>query len=567
MNYLEPVAKIVKDYFDNAIIIDDELELGTAPTKVPSISDQELTFNSDIEFAATVEFDTKPADSLPSDKKQHSLRPYETYQTFLKEGFITVPWKYSSEKDIDNLENILKNAKLLVIDWNLEETRDPYLLGESSLTIIKKFCEENKGLKCVVIYTKEDFNDVTKKLSSAFDCQEKTTKSNPNETTVFFQEKSTFTSSLFGFVMSKDISPEKIIQNMADILYENSCTALNFIESATLLDRNINDTLTQFSKPFEKVLLTQIVTSRMSNKRISTFFNETLISNILSELQSREENNFFLHSKKNQILKLIKTNVSDEKVNELCTFLCVKSGLQGNILKLYKNENFKSELKESLSHVDSFESLEIAIIEAAKIHYCDSKAFNNVQDTIFLFFMLLDYYISAKSYKDFEFTYKQEMYRFTRLLKYINKNYDDNQTKNGSLFIDKINERYLLCITPVCDTVRLDKINGKQKFIIGEKILISNKQTLQGADRDYILAVPDDTTHEVLFVKFNFFDTITIKEDDLQHQNSYQYLATLKREYIQKIVNSYSSYQSRAGVEELFYKESSYINNFINLIK
>ncbi|MFV8520901.1 hypothetical protein [Bacillus sp. SBS7] len=564
MNTQESVEKIVKEYFDNAIIIDDQLNLCTTQNETKQVSDDELT--GDWEFEQTdFEMTLTTNEEIASTQEEETYKydAFAAFQSLIGKGFITLPWKYKNDVgiagELEKLAPLLINSKLLVIDWNLEETTNKDFLGDSSLTIIKEFCKLNKGLKCVVIYTKEATDDVKLKLCSEYQCVQ-----SQSEDILIFEEKES--SSLFGFVMSKKINPDQIIKNISSELLNRNSTTMHFIESANLLDRNINETLTQFNQPFEKVLLTQIITSNMSNKQFNTFFNETLLSNVLSELQSSEGNNFFIYSKVNKLIELVKNNVQPGHITGLCDFLNVK-GIKDNMINLLTNPLFINELATINTSVYSLESLHEKIVEITKKYYRDENNFNKNKNVILLFFALIEFYSKSTSLEDFKKVYKYELYRFTRLLKYTNKNYDDPTAKNGSIYIDKQSNKYILCITPVCDTVRLQNINNKHKFIIGEKINTIDKNTLKGTEKDYILAIPDDSEQQNIFVKFNYFDTTIVEMNSLDNTSNYQYLCTLKREYIQKIINLYSSYQSRAGVEELFCKESIYVNNFLNLIK
>ncbi|PED47350.1 MULTISPECIES: response regulator receiver domain [Bacillus] len=574
MNYLEPVEKIVRDYFDNAIIIDDQLDLCTTSTDPLLISDEDIDYNLGIEIASALEADTIQ-EAVPIEDTTHSQRPYETYQTFLNEGFITVPWKYSNSTDIDNLTNILKNAKLLVIDWNLEETNDPHFLGQSSLQIIKRFCEINKGMKCVVIYTKEDFNDVQLKLCSEFNC---TNLSNANNM-LFFQEKDTL-SSLFGFVMSKDVSPNQIIKNISTSLFYNNSTSIHFIESANLLDLRMTKALTEFSGPFEKVFLTQVVTSAMSNADISRFFNETLLSNLLETQLTDTNNNFLLALKVNNLIEVLKRQPIDISVitnlTKALNIFTAEKDIFKELKHYFEQPNFQQELLTALHEsISSFEVLKDCILSVCSNYILKDKYKNKPGDIhkyksqIFLFFMLLDDYISCSNNEQFISIYKDQLHYFTQLMKYTSQSsYTEIQTGTIIKGPSEENSKFLLCITPFCDAFRLESVDNKHKFLVGQ---LKDEYTETNLKNDknncHFLAVPDSNSNELLIIKFDFYHTLTLDQSELANQDNYKNIGTLKKDYVQKIINRYIAYQSRAGVDEVFYKESSYINNFINILK
>lgn len=91
-----------------------------------------------------------------------------------KEGIITFPYKYQNTKDeiqLNLLSPVLSQAKLLVLDWNLEDAKSGSNLipGTASLKILNNYMVNRKGLKCAVIYTQTNCKDVLDEIGKHFD--------------------------------------------------------------------------------------------------------------------------------------------------------------------------------------------------------------------------------------------------------------------------------------------------------------------------------------------------------------------------------------------------------------
>lgn len=55
------------------------------------------------------------------------------------------------------------------------------------------------------------------------------------------------------------------------------------------------------------------------------------------------------------------------------------------------------------------------------------------------------------------------------------------------------------------------------------------------------------------FIRWDFYHVISMKKEEVLRDC--EKISTLRKEYIQNIINRYISYQARAGVNELFSKK------------
>ncbi|HYE08699.1 MAG TPA: response regulator receiver domain, partial [Patescibacteria group bacterium] len=178
MDYMSTVQSIVRKYFDNAIVIDDKLEYGYPP--IEKLKDSDINFESLDDLIDTEEKVAPVVDEGNYDKSNLA------YNQFVKDGFVTFQYKFIPQHEdlqIKNLENVISNAKLMILDWNIEDAKpeSPITAGGIAVKLIQRFVEMQKGLKCVVIYTQEDCNDVLNILKESYEIV--------NKEKLFFQEK------------------------------------------------------------------------------------------------------------------------------------------------------------------------------------------------------------------------------------------------------------------------------------------------------------------------------------------------------------------------------------------
>ncbi|AYV16881.1 MULTISPECIES: response regulator receiver domain [Bacillus] len=562
--FLTEVKRIVRGYFNSAVVVDDELfnnqtdNLTELSDKDLGISEGELGFNGG---------------GTQTAEKQMIETPYNAksvYEDLLNIGIVTVPWQYSSSDDLEKLEPILMNTKMLIVDWKLIESRDPYIMGDDSLILINKLVSHNRGLKCAVIYTQENLDVVKEKVETKYsvtDIKDILDSKSYENNCLYFEEENSETNSLFGFIIDKQTQPSKIIDYIAEVLLKDKSIALHLMDSSMHLNSNIDKAINIFNTPYEKVLFTQAMTSDLSKKKISNIINETFLTSILQmELQEDFENtnDFLFETKKQEIIQNLQY-LDIQKFGVFKELFAFKDSNISFIKDLLLKEEFKSDIVTSLLQASSMASLKEHIHQTFKgyLKGANEKNQKKIINDFYLILLFLDYCNQNKqlTHQEFKAGFYEQTYHFTKILKYVQP--EDRITTGSIIQEEGFLNRFLLCITPLCDTVRPDEINHKFKFLIGEKVTeYSSKHLKNNSKKHYYLTVP--INGEISVIRWDFFHVKTI---NLKSVPTYKPVINLKKEYIQNIMNLYTAYQAKAGVDELFFKESNYIDNFFNIIK
>lgn len=541
----EIVQNIVKDFFDNAIIIDDEFK-NTQNIILPQIDSNELGSFPIIpgmeQSAATQEISYKEV-------------PINTYDEFLKEGFVTIPYRFESKdykKNMDYLSEVITKIKLMVIDWDLKDSKGK--MGDTAIKIIKQFITCKKGIKCVVIYTQEDIEGVIPKL------EENDFKVN-REGGFFEEVQKEEGNSLFGFIFKKEVPPNEIINKISEILCTDKCITLHFMDCANKLEQNLGVTLTRYNAPFEKAIYSQICSSNVID--LSGFLNKFLLTSVLDK-PNNPSSNILYEIKREKFRKMLP--LEQEKVKEFVETL--KIGINQSLFDGgFMDDISKVIIEEDTTSLDILENKIKKLLENKYKHLIKLEKIESLSKQTLLLILLYDNFIEDNNTDSFKKSFSEQLYLFTKLFKY----YDDHPSiiRTGSIFLKNKdnNEEYYLCITPFCDTFRPQKVENYYKFIKGKVTTTYSKDDLKNnKDNYFFMAVPIDNERKIKIIKWNFYETIAIQKDDVE-KLKLKKIATLKREYIQNVINRYISYQSRAGVDELFFKESCLIDNFLGLIR
>lgn len=536
------VEAIVKRYFDNAVIVDDQLNFNEI--ELPEITDEELgeipdDFLMIDDVASTTENDLNE-------------RPKELLQQLTLDGFIAYPYKYgtqSASAQLRFLSKVLDTTKLLFIDWNLENFNpdSPEKPGKAAIEILNYYSSQLVGLKCAVIYTQEDCDVVIGQISSHFDVIDRES--------YFFQEHGkTEGNSLFGFVMKKDIEPAELIRKISQILLSDKCIPIHIMDSASRLEKSITKAIHKFNAPFEQVLLTQILSSEIKNEGIPKFLDDTFLSSVLSDDTVIQPSNFLFSAKRNKIKNVLKAKTI--QISNISTFFDVIN-FKGKqvILDLFKNSEFVEGLEKVFGdeEIISFEDLKTRIRSILPNPSLDNK----INEIVLMIFLIVDYIDNTEGFKN---AFLEQTYYFTKLLKFMDTAGEKIHT--GSIFKKNDDDTYLLCITPFCDTHRPDKVKDIFKFVVGN-IVSSDKELLKNnSDNFACTGVPFDEEKAVKFIRWDFYHVISMKKEEVLRDC--EKISTLRKEYIQNIINRYISYQARAGVNELFFKET-YRESFYNV--
>lgn len=574
--------QIVKEYFSNAIIIDDELEvlelfeMKSLDVEIPILEEQINYSEIDGLDEELIEKNEIAAASEIVEKQYVDIShtPNDVYRSFIDTGILTMPFKYDRDEEakdnIRKIEKVLRNSQILIVDWEMEGNTGVTAPGDASKQIIKTFLSQDAGIKCSVIYTKGDLVSVLNSIDEENEFEI------IDEGSYFFQTKDGIPgSSLFGFVMNKKVSPDDIIEKISTILVKDKSTTLHFMECVNKLDKNMHKTLQKFDNPFEKVLFSQIFTSDIPNNEITSFINNTLLSDLMDEYSQETETHFLFERKKEKIRNVINQGIISEKsLNDLIDLLNIKNGKK-LICEQFKKQDIYVDLNKLLIDPEtiSFESFREGI-EIICRKYSAKKDVSRIVRDFLLFILLIENYINeAKDGTDQKLAFKESFFKetviFTKMLKYYS---DNSQIQTGTILKDKSDGKFYLCITPVCDIARLEDIDNKYKFIVGTLNEPGSDLTdilKNSGNKSHCSSIPDTENNILSFITWKFYDVETKDKDTVQNkisEDTWVIIGNMKIDYTQNIINKYIAYQSRAGINEMFFKETNYIPNFINII-
>lgn len=662
---LSYINNIVKDYFNSILIIDDQLDLDVkvveASTELDlsgidygSVSPELLVDAEEVSTSISAGINETAVAALPETKKKFTLQPEVSYHTeLLEEGFITTPFKYDSTlgvSQVDVLTNLLSAIKLLIVDWDLENSKiSASESGEAAAVILQKYASFDRGLKCAVIYTaSDDFDGIMDYL--------KENKLITRQDGDFFENVSETGQKLFGFIISKkDFKPKEIIPVISEKLLAKKSLVLHFMETALRINNNISRAMLEFSASFEKVIFSQILTAKIPEKSIPRFLTDKFLGIVMESKNDDYQYNFVVENKIAGLKEAAGKGFPLDKIVKLILEIGSEE-TKKPIIKLFRDPDFVSRLEKKIhNHQQGLQALEEEIYELVD----DS---GNVKKDLFLILMLWDEFLREtdvnslqndiekslkmhpfndgnlkkisdyfniklssqfkkamwernidtiisklllkykeepfESFKaelfneinnfdsekekllsllilwpaffgdetEFSNSYKNEIYNFTKLMKFYEG--IDDRIETGAIYYQPATDTYLLCITPYCDTFNTTKVDSYIKFLVGRIEPNPTANNLKNSDTPncFYMAVPFAEEKKVKIIKWNFYEVSTLHENDVK-SDKLNKLLYLRKEYIQNVLNRYIAYQSRAGVDELFFKESSYISNFEKFLK
>lgn len=133
-------------------------------------------------------------------------------------------------------------------------------------------------------------------------------------------------------------------------------------------------------------------------------------------------------------------------------------------------------------------------------------------------------------------TFKQEPDKLSHMNKAIG-----NIITPGQVF--KLNDDYLLSITPSCQALRPEKIKGIFQFIKGKIMSKEDYKKKKDSDSHYFIKYNDDLNSKI--IGFSFFDGIHFnfsKNEDIDEFMKYESIFKLKKDLLSKVLNDYTKY-------------------------
>lgn len=553
--------------------------------------------------------------ATPQTKWVDYKKAFDLIYDFQKVGCKVSPYYFDNgAESFEMATALVEKSHLTILDWELDEKK-----GETTIALLKSALSNENRMKLIVIYTNNRI-DAFNQIDSEFDATPKRKDLNNGGEIDYFK----FENSLLMVCDKLYFDASTIFQLFIDLLVEEfGLFPFVFFDAMNKITDGTATILNRFSYPFENALMLQLHSTGLGenseyatilSKMVTNHINEVvdidpkildcIVSNWVTkvdEIIQLNDNDLRvrIHTFLDDLISRQNTNPAGELNKEIMSnmkLLSVASWRESlqkfkRQKKLYNpnaDTNFSEYILKKFVEVvveKRYSELERTLGEGAK-----GEAFERLKAEFWsvsqasirlkykepLFRLLPSMYIYLLS-REFEVNKLiRSQVELVRLMKLIS--YEENERtispkgkavnyfKTGDILHGE--GRYLMCISPSCDTFRPKKVGYQLKFLIGERVKEDSLQQLKHSEHLSILPNPEKDG-ELICIKWNCSRTTVIdisneKSQIKRYSRPYRFDST----YCQQIINKYIAYHSRAGVDELHIKEhASSRNLFINETK
>lgn len=491
----------VKEFVSTVLLIDDQLEYGE-PEYLPSIENESLVVPKQGVVQPSVKDETI---SFSSENKKEGIKRkvYVTdlIKSFSKEELLVTPINpkkldaRNKEECIDILLNLASKSDVIILDWdmNISFTDTERFASNELAKNLIEKLNQDNKYRLVMIYTADNENDVIKELKTTSNIEVKI------------------------YVKTK-ISGNAVIEeynNLAEKINNDFLTdrrgllGAALIKSLTLLRKSSYSMLSSLKPEYDIALLYHRILL-LNPERITDFCSEMLQDEILSHI-SPADITYYLQK------DAFKEYISERKIQ-----LNFKRNEKGNRRLVEKNKLDK-------------------LLENGYKSYFSEKTSSDIAKGKHLDFIVKD----GDSSKLKEFSYYSSM---------ISSDVKPN-LKLGCIV--KLDEKYYLCIQPLCDTERLPKkeeLTDKTPPVFLFLTLDKNSQM------DFFI----QENSSFIGLKVNYSGVITMpvfgnqdgvvplidKKYKLYDEQELNYISCLKPMFAQKIANNFAANISRVGIDQ-----------------
>lgn len=624
MSYSNNVREIAREYFTDILYIDDALKPPVGlPDNVVALSQQAATATAITtdqvykrppksirpkEDSTTFQVPINIAPSNPSS----FTNAYKLLLDFQKIGCKASPYFYENTESNTTAMTLIERSHLTILDWHLNEVH-----SETALSLIKNILHNVNRLKIVVIYTAHPDEAVKDLITEFPDTQIKVDKTSDSREYHFTH----LPGALIVICDRKIFDANTIRETIIDlVLMIYGVFPLAFFQSINQINKETASILKKFSHPFADYLLLQLHSSDLGlidfptsvGEMVSTHINKVIDINqeifidIIEQWKDvigkwiQMEDTQLIEMTTNCLQTMINKHLDHGHAKHNKEFLELMMSLPSiewrsflNLVLEYLNEkNYKKCKKAILNISNAIMKLKIKS-ECQKIAELNSlpdthpikksytsiikKSYKDSLDNISekLIPSILIYMIASQR-KEIQLTnslieliYLMKIHSYDvdkSCLSCIENMHEDsfnNFFHNGDiLYKSNQREEFLLCISPKCDVFRPHKkIYNQLKFVIGKRLEndINLPERLKESEKLTILPDPLPNSNKLICIKWEYYNTKVIPINNLK---DYMRPYRLNHSYAQQIVNHYIAYHSRAGVEELFFKENHNMRNF-----
>ncbi len=616
----ENLKVILRKYLNTIVYIDDKFGLslaGEAPERddiqIPSRSRRRV-IKSDIESA---EVDTNiEIDSL-------SLLIEKMQRTYPQIKLL--PVKYSGVEDKPYIEASIKSSRLIVIDWQLSDLREPGI--SYTAADVLSATEYSDQMKLLVIYTsdaegaKNDF--IKKEIITKFIDEEYNGKKFvyglKNHSIVLICKKS-------------DFDAGSLLEAYLETLLKYfGFFPIAFFDMLLKLEEKTGYLLNKFSHPFDSILLMQMESSGVQYNDNTELIRNLVTNNVHEEIQCDFSivENLYEH----RIHKLIDlSQIADEKLQDKLTkakiIMQARSDKENKKVFELLGQFPVADMKQWLSEIDpspsnwsnSLNSFCSKMVEKALCfnrQEIESKWWNDfdlkakrkelqsktpsikkeieegilktkneiVKNTLkkaaSLFLMLISDETVDVSISHLLSALQMNHYQNRKTPSEIALSIEhdeigriketcvcklENKFFQGDILYKKKSDgslEFLICILPACQLFRPQKVDYIVSYIKGE--VQNNYNDKFKKDSEHISIIPHpENEDQVICVKWKFHEMIQfdLKTSDKNSFAEYLRPYRLSERYFQQITSEFTNFYSKIGVEDLFIKQSPEIAGF-----
>jgi hypothetical protein len=602
---------ILKKYLSHVVYVDDEFKIpwqlsGKESAKRPPRRSRRKETDADME---------------PQQEEEKEKGNLESFCEFAQEHYpeiLLTPILYKGVKGNDNLHLHMKNARLLILDWNL--TND----APDKVTAVNLLEDEDFSgqLRFCVIYT-SNLPDAKKEFVEKMPF----VKGQGLEKRVYKKagtdKERTYeyvrADSVIYMLCEKDkFDFDMIINALTEIFIDEiGYFPIAFIDMISRLEEKVPDYLNKFSHPFDKLLLLQtsadglplvdvygtISNMVMNNIRSDIDLDTAVLENIYEKqihqidvlVQDRE----MFQERLSKSLPIIRERLEcDEKSKEIVCGLkpeeyreIIKKAIStpGDLTKgivkasvamakLCGERKAEKMLAENGISEESCGGLKKELSQSYR------RAFEEKMKKILPVCLMIltapeqSYNINNLITSLKTVSYEDKKQRFSQIFEKCYEKEDkdmclksgedgkmslallQNKLCPGDIFFRKnaktrkIDACYL-CIVPACHLLRPKKVEGNIVFVKGE-IAEGNRQgPLKHSEHLTILPDPENENTSIHVIwKYHSIQEIDLKKIAVADYEALYRPYRLTYEYIRQIVGEFVSFYSKSGVEELFLK-------------
>lgn len=604
------LTKILKKYLSHIVYVDDEFKI---PWK---LSTDEPVGRPPRRNRRRISQDME---SVPAEEGEEEKRNLESFCEFVQENYpeiLLTPILYKGTKGDINLFLHMKNARLLILDWNLSEDRPEKVTAVNLLQSM----EFSGQLRFCVIYTsnlKDAKDEFIEKVPYVRESGlKKGVFKEKNKGAIYEYVRA---DSVIYMLCEKDkFDFRMIIGALTEVfIHEIGYFPIAFIDMISRLEEKVPEYLNKFSHPFDKLLLLQTSADGLPLVDVYGSINHMVMNNIQADidldpavlesiykeqihqievlLEDREQ----FEERLEKSIPIIKEKLEcDKRSREIVCGLeteeyrsiiekavSVPSDLTRGIskasaamAKLCGERKAEKLLEES--HIPKEQSEKIKK-ELVRIYRRELE--EKMRKVIPACLMILtapeqNYNINSLITSLKTVSYDEEKQQFSQIFAecYEEKSGHmclkagsdekpslallQNKLNPGDVFFRRNAEgrdidACYLCIVPACHLLRPKKVEGNIVLVKGEIVEGQPKEQLKASEHFTILPGTEDENKPIHVIwKYHRIHEIDLKKIPLKDYEALYRPYHLTYEYIRQIVGEFVSFYSKSGVEELFLK-------------